>query len=195
MSRASTTVKLLGVDAEVESLVGRVTIRAGQLEHVLALVVRRTGQMTFDEAMESLHQGELRDRKKLTKWVRSGLKAWAKANNQSCDADAIVDRAIASLRQRDELAAHCCYAEHDGEQIRVRFGTFALVDRGALKSTADDLLRIIVELTEITNPDLVRYSEVKAKAEQHPLYVESSAVASAIPSGPVVRRKGPRPLE
>jgi hypothetical protein len=42
---------------------------------------------------------------------------------------------------------------------------------------------------------LVRYSEVKAKAEQHPLYVESSAVASAIPSGPVVRRKGPRPLE
>ena len=63
MEKASTTVEHLAVDGDVERLVGRLINRAGALVEVLTLVVRRTGEMTFDQAMESLSGGELRGRK------------------------------------------------------------------------------------------------------------------------------------
>lgn len=155
-------IELVRLPKTVQELIGAVAARAGQLEHVLAVAVRRTEDITMQQAFKMVAPGgELYRRQDLNVRVTKNLEGLAKQNALSCDVNGLMQRVKDLQLARDAQAIHCCYAVKRGTRqvMHVRHGVATPIDRDGLKALADDLLEVTAALNAITRADLVSYAD------------------------------------
>lgn len=147
---------------------GKLTLRFGQVEHILAAIIHRTTQEPWDEVLKRLGT-DLKPRRELLSEARRCWVDWASSTFNDMEADErkrkfdrVRNKLGVAMERRDELT-HCAWGIDKDGYIRAtrRGGPFLINDRPAgqdhIEATAQELWCCFRILNEISRqPETVR---------------------------------------
>lgn len=148
---------------------GEVSVRYGQIEHLLAMTIHRTVGLSYHVAVERVE--ELRSRNKVRENVKKCFKQWAidkfgetEGSRRSKEFNALIEQwgSEGTLAGRRDDVIHCCWTvgEKDKQPRGTRNGQLLTVHGRPLgvrdiEKLADDLKHFVVQLNKATRPDLL----------------------------------------
>ena len=132
-------------------VIGQIVVSFGQLEHIVALTIKRTSPMTLEEA-EALTDGIVERSAK----AKESYEIWA--TNQGLEAEflKLVDKAGKVARRRNDVI-HAFWAKDPAGCIQWRRnGLQKKIDIEQLKVLRDDIHLLAAEINGTTAPASVR---------------------------------------
>jgi len=148
---------------ELYAALGRVSARYGQVEHVLAVTIRRTTGISFEDACAKCRNLRAKD---MRKEAKEAYRAWAVDKHREIDGaklasvfDDLVDKS-GDLSERRHDVIHCCWSIKDGNVTATREGTLLKWDGKPVtipdvEKLADNLKQIVLQLNDKTLPGSV----------------------------------------
>lgn len=140
---------------------GRVSVRYGQMEHVLTLTLKRTSEISYDEAFQLVEETKNRGRKDRRKLARDHFRDWAtkrfgeaEGKERAKDFHILIEEWVDLAEQRDNVI-HCAWTVEDGQLTGSRKGKLLEIDGRPLgvenvEHLADALTRLVNRLNEAT---------------------------------------------
>lgn len=137
------------LDPALLLLIGKVIVRHGQLEYLLALSIKRTSSMSIQEAVR-LTKGML----ERSHMASETFALWAQNQEDEAYFDGLLEEARRLNDQRNDIV-HAFWTRHDGADHWNRLGVQREINYSELKTLVMDLMSVITRLNAATAPHLV----------------------------------------
>jgi hypothetical protein len=135
-------------DPELLQAMGEVTIRQGQLDHVLKMTIKTTLGVTITEALDAT---EWTSSSELRKRVRRFVKSKIGDGEPLLRLEALLNRAQRATKRRNELTHRVWATKRDGTHVikddNHAFGP--VPEANEIRQVADEIAAIAVELNDV----------------------------------------------
>lgn len=172
MTRELEERNLIDLPDELIRALGEVSVRYGQIEHLLTMAIHRTEGLSYEQAVakvESLKYGD-----QIRKEAKRQFRTWAiskfhdtEGKRRSDDFAALVDAWALYAEQRHKIM-HCCWTVGitDGQPTGTRKGDVLMNDGlplgiGDVSDLGNDLRQVVFRLNTATKPDWLNETEVE----------------------------------
>lgn len=157
--------QLMGLPTQLFAALGEVTVRYGQIEHLLTMTIHRTAKLSYDESYEYVKNMK---NQKQCKEAQECFEEWAKCTfgeNEGTRRSAQFNYLLKAWIENDQCLAnrrhdvvHCCWSIKDGQLGGTRKGGLLEVDGHPariedVEILANNLRQFVVQLNTATMPE------------------------------------------
>lgn len=157
--------QLIGLPIQLFAALGEVTVRYGQIEHLLTMTIHRTAKLSYDESYEYVKNMK---NQKQSKEAKECFEEWAKSKfgeNEGARRSAQFNDLLKAWIENDKCLAgrrhdvvHCCWSIKDGQLGGTRKGDLLEVDGHSARTEdvemlANNLRQFVVQLNRATMPE------------------------------------------
>ena len=190
---------LINLPPELIEALGQVSARYGQIEHLLAMTIHRTANLSYDDSIAEVER--LRYREEIRKRAKQSFNDWAIQNFNEFEGKKRIDafndliQNWVNLAERRDNVIHCCWSVgiEDKQLTGTRKGDLLTTDGRPfgvedVEKLGDNLRQFVVRLNWATMPNQVPRPEEEIAAMPDrfshdytvPSNLETTATAAAI---------------
>jgi hypothetical protein len=164
---------LVSIDApipeRISSQIGQLVCRWGQLEHVLALTIKRTVKVSIEEAL--VRARELNSIPRLTNEVRARFAVHAQNQGREGELTSLLQDVICLSKVRNDVVHGLwCFGER-GEPLWLRAPARSEYEETSLDWLCNKIRDVTAAINALTRPDLVSWEGDQVNSSVSPIEV------------------------